>query len=242
LPWMAPELFKNQSPDAASDIYSLGLVLWEIVSRRRPFAHAMPAAIVGMVLAGEREQIADAWPLVFKRLIPACWNADPLQRPSAEKIGDEFKAALRQLRSILELKAEAPELKEIQRENQLVQPAHPARVSLLKRLCLFLLVVTALLTGSFWVSPLLASSPNSPSFLLEPPNRNQSVVDTHLTEKLELPLELPEEVEIKPKNERSDTGRHAEGNGCTVFRNSHDAMTLRKKNKILVLMRGFGSL
>ena len=49
---------------------------------------------------GERETIDESWPLVFRTLMQACWDADPTKRPTAEKVGDEFEAALRSVESV----------------------------------------------------------------------------------------------------------------------------------------------
>ena len=36
--WQPPEVMRGENPTQASDIYSLGLVLWEIISSKVPFA------------------------------------------------------------------------------------------------------------------------------------------------------------------------------------------------------------
>ena len=41
---MAPEQFERGEASVASDIYSLGLVMFEMVTGRRPFADAIPFA------------------------------------------------------------------------------------------------------------------------------------------------------------------------------------------------------
>ncbi len=100
IPWMAPELFEGEPHSAAADIYSLGMVLWEIVARRTPFTGRVAAVIIGMVLAGKRETLPDNCPEIFKRLIIACWHADPKQRPSAGEVGDQLDAELSQVTGV----------------------------------------------------------------------------------------------------------------------------------------------
>ena len=97
LPWMAPELFDRKPNSPETDMYSLGMVMWEILSRKVPFVEAMPMAIVGMVMMGKREDLPEKCPEVFRLMITACWNADPKQRPTAEQVGDQFDAALKSL-------------------------------------------------------------------------------------------------------------------------------------------------
>jgi serine/threonine protein kinase len=37
IPYMAPEIFLGQKYTAASDIYSFGMIMWEVMTGRRPF-------------------------------------------------------------------------------------------------------------------------------------------------------------------------------------------------------------
>jgi serine/threonine protein kinase len=84
--WMAPELFKRGiKPDYASDMYSYGMVLWEIVTREHPWKEASNAAVVSAwVMQGERETIPEKAPVKFKEVIKHCWFQDPKQRISAQ--------------------------------------------------------------------------------------------------------------------------------------------------------------
>ena len=68
--WSAPELFKRGAKaSVASDIYSLGMILWELVSRQIPFADAPTTAIaMDWVKSGEQENIPEGTPEEFKAL------------------------------------------------------------------------------------------------------------------------------------------------------------------------------
>ena len=100
IPWMAPELFDKKPHTSAADMYSLGMVLWEIISRQTPFQGIMPFVIVGMIMAGKREALPSGCPRIFQELITACWDADPSKRPTAEKVGEQFEAAWRSVKGL----------------------------------------------------------------------------------------------------------------------------------------------
>jgi len=85
--WSAPELFKDLPKSFATDIYALGLTLWEIYERRVPFGNMPEAAVVNQVLSGHRPEIASAeMPEEIKKLIQLCWSEDPRERPAADKM------------------------------------------------------------------------------------------------------------------------------------------------------------
>ena len=85
--WMAPELFKRRARYVkGSDMYSYGMILWELSSRSMPWSDAHSnALIIQWVSQGDREDIPSSTPLPIATLIKACWEADPDKRPSAEE-------------------------------------------------------------------------------------------------------------------------------------------------------------
>jgi predicted Ser/Thr protein kinase len=92
--WMSPELFKRGGRyTQASDIYSLGITLWEIVSRKRPFEDAQdPSVVSSWVLQGERDEIPSDCPKKFATLIVACWDGSPEKRPTAGQVIDYLES------------------------------------------------------------------------------------------------------------------------------------------------------
>lgn len=85
VPWIAPELFQGQEYTSACDVYSFGMVIWEIITRRVPYEHiAATELIAHWVQKGNREEILKEAPEVLRELTLICWAGDPAMRPSME--------------------------------------------------------------------------------------------------------------------------------------------------------------
>ena len=55
VPYIDPQHFKNQRASKKSDVYSVGVLLWEISSGRLPFANVKPAILMKEISCGMRE-------------------------------------------------------------------------------------------------------------------------------------------------------------------------------------------
>jgi tetratricopeptide (TPR) repeat protein len=88
LPWMAPELFGRRPVySEKSDIYSYGMVLWEMASRKIPFQDAADVNLIpGWVKEGEREPIPADCPAKIAHLIRFCWEGDAAKRFTANQV------------------------------------------------------------------------------------------------------------------------------------------------------------
>lgn len=79
--WMAPESVSAQGTHSIqSDTYSYGVILWEIVTGKKPYAGKSDAAIIKAIQAGELLPIPSDVPKVYQDIIRACWNKDPALR------------------------------------------------------------------------------------------------------------------------------------------------------------------
>ncbi|PKC61069.1 kinase-like protein [Rhizophagus irregularis] len=83
LPYIAPEVISGRKYSFASDIYSIGILMWEISSGQLPFCNYEHDYNLAMnIVNGVRPRIVPGTPLEYENLIKQCWDADSLKRPN----------------------------------------------------------------------------------------------------------------------------------------------------------------
>uniref|UniRef100_A0A7I4YUS3 Protein kinase domain-containing protein n=1 Tax=Haemonchus contortus TaxID=6289 RepID=A0A7I4YUS3_HAECO len=89
--WMAPEAYKCQKYSEASDVWSFGVVLWELLTRKDPHQGHLPITVAYLVsTSGFDLPIADDCPLKWKDIMQSCWNVEPENRPTFAQLLDLF--------------------------------------------------------------------------------------------------------------------------------------------------------
>ncbi|CAI2173957.1 9393_t:CDS:2 [Funneliformis geosporum] len=91
LPYIAPEVINGKGYTFASDIYSVGMLMWEISSGQPPFAyydHDYDLAI--NIIKGMRPPIVKGTLTEYKDLMVQCWDADPLKRLDLDTLHDKI--------------------------------------------------------------------------------------------------------------------------------------------------------
>lgn len=94
--YFAPEVIRTERYNCQADIYSLGIIMWEMWYGQQAFAEVTVPSLEAfflMVSRGYRpkhveccKQPPDHW----KRLMYNCWNGNPQKRPTATKCLEEM--------------------------------------------------------------------------------------------------------------------------------------------------------
>nr|XP_021198433.2 mitogen-activated protein kinase kinase kinase 7 [Helicoverpa armigera] len=85
--WMAPEVFEGSTYTEKCDVFSWGIILWEVLSRRKPFEEGGSAfRIMWAVHTGQRPNLIEGCPEPIEQLMTQCWHKVPAERPSMAKV------------------------------------------------------------------------------------------------------------------------------------------------------------
>jgi serine/threonine protein kinase len=90
---------KDHPYDKSVDVYSFGILLWELCSLEKPFnGYTSKKHMSNVVLGGERPKMDSShtsnWPVQLQQLIKNCWSAFPDTRPSFTEVRDTLEKCL----------------------------------------------------------------------------------------------------------------------------------------------------
>lgn len=78
--YMSPEQAQGKPADARSDIFSFGLVLYEMLTGKRAFDGTNPASVIAAILERDAPSAADVAPPLLERVLQRCLVKDPDER------------------------------------------------------------------------------------------------------------------------------------------------------------------
>ncbi|XP_010257063.1 PREDICTED: probable serine/threonine-protein kinase DDB_G0272254 [Nelumbo nucifera] len=89
--WLAPEIIAGDPESVSetwmSNVYSFGMVIWEMVTGEAAYAAYSPVqAAVGIAASGLRPDVPKDCPQVLRSLMMKCWNNSPSKRPQFSEI------------------------------------------------------------------------------------------------------------------------------------------------------------
>lgn len=151
LPYIAPEVLKGQEADVRSDIWSLGVVLYEMAAGHRPFSGATAYELTAGILRERPPEITPPLPPVPQAVIEKCLDKDPGQR---------YQSA-GEVRAALETASTASRTHEFFRPGIPAKPPEPGLFAPRNIAIMALLVVIAVGLG-FWVKGRAKENPKPP--------------------------------------------------------------------------------
>ncbi|XP_072034755.1 uncharacterized protein [Amphiura filiformis] len=87
IPWMAPEIIADMLISKSSDVFSLGVLIWELITCEIPYYGDHPYFIQYQVAQNNlRPTIPETCPDDLKRLLKSCWEDDRKRRPKIDEV------------------------------------------------------------------------------------------------------------------------------------------------------------
>ncbi|KAF0902870.1 hypothetical protein E2562_019165 [Oryza meyeriana var. granulata] len=95
LPWMAPELLNGSSSLVSEkvDVFSFGIVLWELLTGEEPYADLHYGVIIGGIVSNTlRPPVPDSCDPEWRSLMEQCWSTEPSERPTFTEIAGRLRS------------------------------------------------------------------------------------------------------------------------------------------------------
>ena len=141
---MSPEQARGQELSPASDIFSLGVILYQLATDRHPFAGGtsweMASRILTETPSDPRPLLAPRFRARFAELLEACLAKDPSLRPAAAALVEEF------------LKIPEKPVNPPASSASLVEPKAPAKTKT-RKLLMITLITVPLVAALFHFAP-----------------------------------------------------------------------------------------
>jgi serine/threonine protein kinase len=87
LPYVSPEVLRGKNYSFAADVYSFGIIMWEVSECLPPFSDRAHDTFLALDICRGLRPINESYiPKPFSKLMNRCWDADPEKRPSAHEL------------------------------------------------------------------------------------------------------------------------------------------------------------
>ncbi|RHZ59689.1 hypothetical protein Glove_362g65 [Diversispora epigaea] len=98
LPYIAPEVICGEIYTKKSDIYSMGILMWEVITGETPFDdYEYDLELTLYIVKGYRPKIYEYIPHEYTILMKQCWDANPNNRPDANTIWEKMDSLIKSL-------------------------------------------------------------------------------------------------------------------------------------------------
>ena len=96
--WMAPEIMRGENPRRSADVYSFGIMLYELCALDIPYQHVLHKRLLLHLVGqeGMRPNVPAGCAPAWSDLMARCWASVATERPSFQSIVCE----LRELRKV----------------------------------------------------------------------------------------------------------------------------------------------
>lgn len=93
---MSPECYQGKKYGLPTDVYSFGLLLWEILTLENPFEDYLSYQLEAQKTNGVRPHLSSrrCGSIGIQQLMRRCWDQDPAFRPTFTEILREIEAAI----------------------------------------------------------------------------------------------------------------------------------------------------
>ncbi|KAM7258215.1 hypothetical protein ACFE04_013956 [Oxalis oulophora] len=90
--WMAPEVLRSEPSNEKSDIYSFGVVIWELATGKIPWVNLNSMQVIGAVgFMDQRLEIPKDMDPEWASIIESCWQSNWQSRPTFQELLDKFR-------------------------------------------------------------------------------------------------------------------------------------------------------
>ncbi|GES75241.1 kinase-like domain-containing protein [Rhizophagus clarus] len=121
LPYIDPKILEDHSYkyNEKSDIYSLGVLMWELSSGVPPFIYEIESVLKHQLVNGRREEPVPDTPDEYLQLYESCWDPEPNKRPSICQVFNKLikLGKMRNVQDFQDIEYDDDNIQDIQDDN-----------------------------------------------------------------------------------------------------------------------------